>query len=67
MTNNTCPQCGGKLRKRTSKKVGSLREARRECVSCDYHDTALIRPEQIISVFVVPTTTDQSSAQVEGV
>jgi C4-type Zn-finger protein len=53
----SCPNCGGKLRTRTSRTNATLKEARRECSQCTYRDVALIEPEKIIEVFVVSTTT----------
>lgn len=67
MKANQCPRCGDKLRKRTSKAHGSFRQARRECVSCDYADVALIKPEQVIQINVVGTTSDQPRRSETGV
>lgn len=53
-----CPDCGGKLRIRTSKALVKLREAFRECTRCRYRDVATIRPAEILAVRVVGTTAD---------
>lgn len=56
-----CPNCGSQLRKRTSKSVGTLREVRRECKTCDYADVVLVRPEEIISVVSTTTARPQTT------
>jgi len=57
--NQKCPECGKAiLIVRTSKRVGTLVEQRRECRSrkdglCDYHERVMIRPAEIISVHLL--------------
>ncbi len=56
---NHCPSCGAQLVVRTSRQLDKLREARREC-ACGYKDVAIVRPEEILSVRVVTTTTQHA-------
>lgn len=56
MSDRKCPDCGGKLRIRTSKRVGSVDEKRRECTACDYRDVAYYEPAKFLRLSVVPTT-----------
>jgi hypothetical protein len=53
-----CPNCDGPLRIRSSKRLGSFREQRRQCCACGYRDVALVRSvEKVCSVRVVVGTT----------
>ena len=48
---DSCPECGGALRTRSSERVGQFVERRRQCVgSCGYRDVAIVRPAEVVSV-----------------
>jgi C4-type Zn-finger protein len=47
---NTCPNCGGKLKRHGKRHVGSFVESHRDCQRCGYGDKVLIEPEKILHV-----------------
>jgi hypothetical protein len=67
----TCPHCGGKLRTRTSRVIGSTKESRRECHGCGSQFVFTIRvaevvvvcPEQVVSIRCCGTTTGTTQTQ----
>ncbi|WP_442481885.1 hypothetical protein [Aeoliella sp. SH292] len=52
-----CPECGGKLRIRTSRAITErLMQKRRECNACAYRDVAYFEPAKLLRLLVVSTT-----------